>query len=29
MEDPFEKEIEAKKERVAQNELKRLRNILI
>jgi len=27
MEDPFEKEIEAKKERVAQNELKRLRNI--
>merc|ERR1719295_744517 len=27
MEDPFEKEIEAKKERVAKNELKRLRNI--
>lgn len=27
MEDPFEKEIEAKKERVAKNEIKRLRNI--
>ena len=27
MEDPFEKEIEAKRERVAKNELKRLRNI--
>merc|ERR1712141_632732 len=27
MEDPFEKEIEDKKERVAKNEIKRLRNI--
>ena len=27
MEDPFEKEIEAKKERVAKNDIKRLRNI--